>query len=110
MNKISIDELKAKMEANEIFTLVDLRDKQLYEHNHIPSAMNVPYVNDFKGDAEGILHDKDAEIIAYADDESSSEGACATFNEMGYRNLKCLDGGIRGWMEKGYQLEFGEES
>ena len=110
MNKISIDELKAKMAANEIFTLVDLRDKQLYEHNHIPSAMSVPYHNDFKSDTEGVLHDKDAEIIAYSDDEESSAGACAMFGEMGYKNMKCLDGGIRSWMEKGYQLEFGEES
>jgi len=112
MNTITTDELKAKMDADQTFNLIDLRGVDHYEHNHIVGAINVPYDDKFVEVAQKILHDKDVTVVLYADFEGKPECplAVSKLAELGYQDVKCFDAGLHGWMEAGHRLEFGDES
>ncbi len=110
MNKVTPDELKVKMEKDVTFHLIDLRDHRQYKHNHIPGATSVPFDEHFESTIQDVVSDKGIELIGYFDGEPRCEEVDERLKALGYTNFHCLDGGIRAWMEKGYRLEFGEES
>ena len=60
---ISREELRDKIEGSEKFVLVDVLDGQLYEHSHLPGAINVP-LEEIEAARENIP-DKDTEIVVY---------------------------------------------
>jgi rhodanese-related sulfurtransferase len=61
---ISRDELKAKLESGERFTLVDALPEDAYRAGHLPGANNVPY-DRVRELAPERLPDKEAEIVVY---------------------------------------------
>ena len=62
--KITLDELKSKMENRENFTLVETLPVEYLRHTHLPGAINVPQ-NKISELAAIALPDKNAEIIVY---------------------------------------------
>jgi rhodanese-related sulfurtransferase len=64
VNTISRDELKKKMENEDAFSLVETLPKIVYEHAHLPGAINMPSdkVRDL---APQLLPDKNADIVVY---------------------------------------------
>jgi rhodanese-related sulfurtransferase len=64
MQTISRDELKAKMDRGETFTLVETLAPVAYAHAHLPGALNLP-PDRVRELAPGLLPDKAAEIIVY---------------------------------------------
>jgi len=61
---VSREELKAKMDRGEAFTLVETLQEVAYQHEHLPGAINLP--PDRVGElALQLLPDKGAEIIVY---------------------------------------------
>jgi rhodanese-related sulfurtransferase len=61
---ISRDELKAKIDRNDDFLLVETLPAETYHHKHLPRAINLP-PNDLKELAPKILPDKNADIVVY---------------------------------------------
>jgi len=112
MLTLTADELKTKMDADETFMLVDIRDAEHYEHNHITSAVNLPYDEKFAETAAKILPDKEVPVILYADFHGKQEcfDAIKKLEELGYKQVTLFDSGLHGWMEAGNELQFGEES
>ncbi len=112
MNSITSQELKKKRDDGEPCTIVDTRSVAMYEHNHIPAAVNVPMEEDFEKDAKDTLKDLDQCIVVYGRNEEfgSGDDAAQKLEAMGYKNVYILEGDLVGWMEAGYQLEFGRES
>jgi rhodanese-related sulfurtransferase len=49
---------------------------------------------------------KDQEIIFYCawPKEKSAAGQAAQYLEQGYKNVKCLAGGVEAWKKAGYSL------
>ena len=111
MLTLTADELKAKMDADETFMLVDIRNAEHYEHNHIASAVNLPYDTNFVETAAKVLLDKEVPVIVYADFHGKQEcfDAIKKLQELGYQQVDLFDSGLHGWMEAGHQLQFGEE-
>src|SRR5437868_5419189 len=64
LDTISRDELKAKIDSSEAFTLVETLQEVAYQHEHLPGALNLP-PDRVKELAPGLLPDKGAEIIVY---------------------------------------------
>jgi rhodanese-related sulfurtransferase len=64
MDTISREELKAKMDRGETFTLVETLGEVAYHHAHLPGAINLPpdRVTEL---APSLLPDKSAEIVVY---------------------------------------------
>lgn len=64
MNTISREELKAKMDGGDSFTLVETLQPVAYQHEHLPGAVNLP-PDRVRELAPNLLPDKGAEIIVY---------------------------------------------
>ena len=64
METISREELKAKMDRGERFTLVETLPEMAFHHEHLPGAINLP-PDRVKELAPGLLPDKNAEVIVY---------------------------------------------
>ena len=61
---ISRDELKAKIDRDDDFLLVETLPATAYHHNHLPGAINLP-PESVASLAAQILPDKNAEIVVY---------------------------------------------
>ena len=62
---------------------------------------------DFSRDIETEIPDPKAEIVLYCGGGFRSALAADALQKMGYRNVWSMDGGIRGWREKGFPLTSG---
>jgi len=61
---ISRDELKAKIDRGDKFLLVETLPPELYEHAHLPGAINLP-PDKVAERASQLLPDKTADIVVY---------------------------------------------
>lgn len=61
---ISHEELQAKMDRGDPFTLVEALPEAMYQSGHLPGAINVPF-NKVRELAPSRLPDRSAEIVLY---------------------------------------------
>ena len=61
---ITREELRAKIERGEPFTLVETLPRPAYESGHLPGAINLP-PNQVRQLAKSVLPDKFAYIVVY---------------------------------------------
>lgn len=61
---VSIHDVKKMIDAREKIILLDVRDKEEFEKEHIPGAMNISR-GQLEFLVEGKIPDKDARIIVY---------------------------------------------
>ena len=61
---ISRDELKAKMDRGDHFTVLETLPEEYYRRSHLPGALNMPY-DQVRQLAPSLAADKNAEIITY---------------------------------------------
>ncbi len=64
VNTISRDELKAKIDHNEDFTLVETLPEKAFQNVHLPGAINLP-PDRVRELAPTLLPDKNADIVVY---------------------------------------------
>lgn len=83
------------------FVLVDARDTVQYAREHLPGAINVPYVEIRAG---GRLPTRDQRIVVYCSSETCpiSQYAYEALARLGYREVYDMRAGIEGWKEAGY--------
>jgi glyoxylase-like metal-dependent hydrolase (beta-lactamase superfamily II)/rhodanese-related sulfurtransferase len=106
---MSLDELKARIEADEPgLVVLDVRERDAYEAGHIPGARLLP-----RGQLElrvnQDLPDPTPRILSYCEFGRISTLATATLREMGYPRAIALDGGMKAWREAGYPVKSGLE-
>lgn len=95
-------------EEGEPFVLVDARDPVQYGREHIPGAINVPYV-DIRAGAD--LPPRDARVVIYCSDPSCpiSQYAYDGLQRLGYSELYDMRAGLQGWKAEGLPTVIGEE-
>lgn len=93
--------------AGEGHTFLDVREKEEFDAGHLEGAINVPRgLIEFK--IEEVLPVKDALIIVCCAKGGRAALAGQTLQEMGYTNIKYLEGGYNEYQEqvkKGLQDE-----
>ena len=105
IQEITVDELNIKINNQEEFFLIDVRQPAEFEIANIFYATNIPRgVLEFKiGDAafwEGEyaeVPEKDSEIIIYCKKGDRGILAAKTLVDLGYSNVKNLSGGMVAW-------------
>ncbi len=105
ISEISADDLRAKLEKEEMFLLIDLRDSEEYWEECIDGAFNIPRgVLEFRigdkrfWDDEGMyVPEKDEEIIVYCENGKAGALAAQTLMMLGYGNVQSLYGGWVVW-------------
>jgi len=105
----SIAEVKAKLDRGEPFHFIDVREDHEFAKDHARGARHLGR-GILERDIETVIPDKQAEIILYCGSGFRSALAADSLQQMGYSNVRSMDGGIRAWREAGYPLEQGSGS
>jgi rhodanese-related sulfurtransferase len=99
MQHITVDELKAKMNAGENLHIIDVREPHEYAEFNI-GAMLLPLGKIQSMQIEEIEDWKDAEVIVHCRSGVRSQSACLVLDQLGFKNTKNLTGGVLAWIEK----------
>ncbi len=97
--EISVTELKAKLDRQEKFLLLDVREPFEYQLAKIPGSRLIPLGELEKRTAE-LEPFKDQEIVAHCKMGGRSRKALQLLSTKGFRNLKNVSGGIHAWSEQ----------
>lgn len=92
VEKITVEELKGKK-----IPIIDIREKEKYEQDHIPRAINIPF-REFDINNPKIKEiNKNREIAVCCVSGISSIKIARTLNKNGYEKAKSLKGGYVAW-------------
>jgi rhodanese-related sulfurtransferase len=103
IQETTVDEVKAKLDRKEDFLLIDVREESEYAKDHLPGAIHLGK-GIIERDIEERVADPNAVMILYCGGGFRSALAADNLQKMGYTRVISMDGGIRGWREKGFPL------
>ena len=103
IREINVDDVKRRMDRGDKFLLVDVREESEFDKDHIPGAVHLGK-GVIERDIEARVPELHMEMILYCGGGFRSALAADNLQKMGYTNVISMDGGIRGWREKGYPL------
>jgi rhodanese-related sulfurtransferase len=106
IREVSIDEVKAKLDRREKFLLIDVREESEYAADHLPGAVHLGK-GIIERDVEARVPDQNTPMVLYCGGGFRSALAADNLQKMGYTQVLSMDGGIRGWREKGFALTKG---
>ena len=102
MEVIDAEELKARLDRGEKFTLVMFMDKGSYDKMHIPGSVQCTDL------AEAMRRfQKTDPIVGYCSTDACvySKRICTQLVENGYSKVTHFMGGLWAWEQAGYPLE-----
>lgn len=105
IQRIAPEELKRLMESKADMVIVDNQPKEVYDTGHIPTAVNFPWVAKIKAPVNLPGNKLLIFYCACAHEEDSTDLADQLMNELGYNNIKVLEGGWLRWVELGFPIE-----
>jgi len=103
IREVTIDDVKAKLDRKEKFLLVDVREESEYAADHLPGAVHLGK-GVMERDVEDRVPDQNTPMVLYCVGGFRSALAADNLQKMGYTQVLSMDGGIRGWREKGFPL------
>ena len=109
IKECTVSEVKDILSSDTI--LIDIREPDEYARGHIPGAIHVP-----RGMLEfqilktlehiGIAADPaSVDMVLYCGTGGRSALATKSMDDMGYRNVRSMDGGIVAWNEAGLPVD-----
>ena len=104
VKETNVAEVKKRMDAGEKLTLVDVREDNEWNKGHIKGAVHLGK-GIIERDIEGVVPNKEQEIILYCGGGFRSALVADNLKKMGYKNPVSMDGGWRGWNEQGFPTE-----
>ena len=101
--------LKTAIDNDEPIVILDVRDKELYDAEHLPGAVSLPRAA-IELEIDELVPDQDAHIVAHCGGNTRGSLSAHTLQIMGYKNASVLTGGFRGWKAAGLPTEKGTET
>ncbi len=108
VQECSVVDAKGKLDRGEKFHFIDVREDNEYEKDHAKGAVHVGR-GIIERDIESLIPDKEAPIILYCGGGYRSALAADSLQQMGYRHVISMDGGIRAWREANYPMVSGHK-
>ena len=106
IRETNVDEVKARLDRGEKFVLIDVREKSEYAKDHLPGAVHLGK-GVIERDIEQRVPDPKTPIVLYCGGGFRSALSADNLQRMGYTNVLSMDGGVRGWREKGLPMTKG---
>ena len=106
VQECSVADVKGKLDRGGRVHFIDVREDNEYEKDHAKGAAHIGR-GIIERDIESLIPDKEASIILYCGGGYRSVLAADSLQQMGYRHVVSMDGGIRDWREANYPLESG---
>jgi len=104
VRECTVDDVKHRLDRGEKFTLVDVREDSEWAADHLPGAIHLGK-GVIERDIEKTVPDTNTELVLYCGGGFRSALAADNLQKMGYKNVISMDGGVRGWREKGYPFK-----
>ncbi|MET0636259.1 MAG: rhodanese-like domain-containing protein [Chitinophagaceae bacterium] len=99
MNTITVEELKARLDAGEKVHIVDVREPHEHTDFNIGGTL-VPLGKVQTMQVDELEQFKDEELVVYCRSGNRSGQACLILDTLGFKNTKNLTGGMLQWQEK----------
>ena len=99
MKTISVEALKAKMDAGEKINLVDVREPHEHEAYNIGGIL-LPLGKVQGLETDDIDHLKNETVYVYCRSGNRSGQACLMLEPYGFKNVVNVSGGMLAWQEK----------
>lgn len=99
MQTITVEELKARMDAGEKINLIDCREPAEYAEFNIGGKL-IPLGKIQTMQTDELDDLKDEEIIIHCRSGQRSMMACLFLDTLGFKNTKNLIGGVLAWQDK----------
>src|SRR5437667_514506 len=99
ITEISPQDAAAKLKAGEA-TIIDVREKDEWDEEHIPDAMYMSR-GTIELDIEEKVPDTNALIICHCGGGGRGALATESLQKMGYKNVRNLAGGFKAWKAAG---------
>lgn len=103
VSEVTVADVKAKLDRNENFLLIDVREDNEWEKDHLPQAIHMGK-GVIERDIEQRVPALNAPMVLYCGGGFRSALTADNLQRMGYTNVLSMDGGIREWREKAYPL------
>lgn len=96
MKETTVQELKEKINQNEDFTLLDVREPYEYQISNINGTL-IP-LDELTGRTDEI--DKEKEVVVMCRSGARSADACKFLEKKGFKNVSNLVGGVNAWAKE----------
>lgn len=103
ITEISPRELMAMRERGERAIVVDIREPNEWNLGHVPGAVHLP-----RGILESNIENiamRDDSVVLYCAGGSRSALAADVLQRMGFRDVRSMERGFRGWAEDGGDID-----
>jgi rhodanese-related sulfurtransferase len=104
IKECTVAEVKARLDRGERVHFLDVREDHEFAKDHAKGARHLGK-GIIERDIETVIPEKEAGIVLYCGGGFRSALAADALQQMGYRNVRSMEGGIRAWREAGYPLE-----
>ena len=104
VNEITIDHAQARLAANPLAVLVDVREEAEWKAGHADTAVHLGK-GILERDIETRFPERDRELILYCGGGFRSALAADAAQKMGYRNVFSLAGGYKAMVAAGWKME-----
>lgn len=109
VKQFAIEEFCERLQQGERFILIDTREESEWAKGHLPGAHHLSK-GVIEREIETAIPQKDAPIVLYCGGGFRSALTADNLQKMGYTNVTSMDGGWRGWNERGLPVVVPEAS
>jgi len=103
IKECTIDEMLASKANGDQFVLVDVREESEWNAGRIPGSVHIGK-GVIERDVEAKISDRDTPLVLYCGGGFRSALVADNLQKMGYTHVISMDGGVRGWKDKGLPL------
>jgi molybdopterin/thiamine biosynthesis adenylyltransferase/rhodanese-related sulfurtransferase len=100
IREVTVHEVQDKLNPDNGFTLLDVREGDEWEQGHLNKAIFLPR-GFLEVKAEKMLTDKDQPIVVYCAGGTRSALAAKTLQDLGYSDVCSMRGGFNEWKNNG---------
>src|SRR6516225_8596191 len=104
IRETDVHDVKQRLQAGERFYLVDVREESEWSRGHVPGAIHLSK-GIIERDIEKTIPDSSATIVLYCGGGFRSALVADSLQQMGYSNVRSMDGRWREWRQAGYPVE-----
>jgi molybdopterin/thiamine biosynthesis adenylyltransferase/rhodanese-related sulfurtransferase len=103
IDEVTSPEAHALAAGSDPPVFVDVRNREEWEEGFVPGATWIPRGN-LESRIEGLLPDRDRELVLYCATGSRSAFAAKSLTELGYTRVSSMAGGFVDWKRNGFEV------
>src|SRR2546430_6699694 len=101
IKEVSVQEVRDKLNPDNGFTLLDVREGDEWEQGHLDKAIFLPR-GFLEVKADKTLTEKNQPVVVYCAGGVRSALAAKTLQDLGYSNVYSMRGGFNEWKNNGF--------